>query len=220
MLLRPLLAVCAAAGLLGLACQGNPRCSRLPVGSVTVFLENEGPSASFAATVVEIGAPSESGLRRYRLREPGGSEHVLVFRAPEESIPLALERAYEFTVETVPGAPTPAAVVVRDEEGIVYAGVSDYRPGERVLREGLAGFALEMIASDCQDRAEDPCLDSEVNAILRVEHAGSTAQLFHGDSATLGTHRIRCLTARTVTYSANCADAGVFGVSYTIERLP
>jgi len=97
--------------------------------------------------------------------------------------------------------------------------VSDFHPAERVLRDGLAEFEIALIASECTDRAADPCFASEINGILRVEHGGSTAELFHGESATLGAHRIRCLTARTITYSPNCADAGAFGVSYTIQRV-
>jgi hypothetical protein len=201
-------------------CQGNSACLRAPAGSVTVFLEAGGPSAAFSASVAEVTAPAEGGLWRYRLREASGAEHVLVFRAPEEAIPLETGTTYEFALETVPGMPTPASIVVRDEQGLLYASVSDYRPGERVLQGGLPEFSIELTASDCADRAEDPCLESDVNAILRVEHANATAGLFHGDGATLGAYRVRCLTARTVTYRAGCADAGVFGVSYTIRRVP
>ena len=83
MLSRPLLCLSAVAAVLSAGCRGDPRCSRPPVGDVTVFLESEGPSAAFAASVVEIGALSDVGLRRYRLRETGGmlggesSGHIL-----------------------------------------------------------------------------------------------------------------------------------------------
>lgn len=209
-----------ALALGALACQGSSPCARPPVGNVTAFLEGEGPSATFTAAVVEIEPRGESGLVRYRLREPDGTTHVLVFRAPDEALPVRLEGRYAFELETVPGSPTPAALVVLDEQGLLYAGVSDYAPGERVLRRGLPGFVLALEASECASRGVDAGLASDVNALLRVEHAGSSARLFHGDAATLGTHRVRCLAARQVTYRPGAADTGVFGVSYTLRRVP
>lgn len=208
-----------ALALGALACQGSSPCARPPVGSVTAFLEGEGPSASFTAAVVEIGAVGESGLVRYRLREPDGTPHVLVFRAPEESLPVRLEQRYAFELETVPGSPTPAALVVRDEQGLLYAGVSDYAPGERVLRHGLPGFVLALEASGCANRERDPGLATDANALLSVEHAGASVRLFHGDAATLGSHRVRCLAARQVTYRPGSADTGVLGVGYTLRRV-
>jgi len=218
--LVPLVFGAVAALVSSAGCQEDETpCARAPSGNVTVFLEGEVPAKSFTAAVVEIEPPSESGLRRHRLREADGTERVLVFRAPEDSLPVRTDATYDFLVETVPGMPTPAAVVVGDEGGILFAAVSDYRPGERVLQEGLAGFSIELVPSGCEDRGVDPCFESEVNAVLSVEHADTTARLFQGESLTLGDYRVRCLTARTVAYSDRCADAGVFGISYTVRRM-
>ncbi|HEX6883972.1 MAG TPA: hypothetical protein VF530_11370 [Planctomycetota bacterium] len=170
--------------------------------------------------MVEIGPPSESGLRRYHLREADGTTHVLVFRVPDETLPVRLEERYAFELETVPGEPTPAALIVRDEQGLLFAGVSDYQPGARVLQRGLPDFVLALEASGCASRDREAGLASDVNAVLRVEHDGSSVRLFQGDAATLGSHRVRCLAARQVTYRPGAADTGVFGVCYTLRRLP
>jgi hypothetical protein len=51
-----------------------------------------------------------------------------------------------------------------------------------------------------------------------VVHAGASATLFQGESATLGKYRVTCLTAEEVTYRDRCADIGRVVLSYRIER--
>jgi hypothetical protein len=199
--------------------EDTPPCGRAPAGEVAVFLAGGDTASVFTGALQEAGPVAESGFRTYRFRESGGAEHVLSYRSPEGPLPLQVGGTYEVRVETVPGTPTPSALVVQDADGLLVVAASDYRPGDRVLTSGVDGFLIALDPSECGDRAADPCLESEVNGLLRVEHADSTIRLFQGDIGTVHGFRVRCLTARFVTYSSTCADAGVFGVSYIVERV-
>jgi hypothetical protein len=192
------------------------------VGEVTVFLEGpeEPASDAFAATVEAILPPDEFGFRRYRLRDEARAERTLVFRAPGDSLPVEPDGTYDFRVETVPGTPTPCAVVVSDETGLLYAGVADYAPGDRVLLEGLAGWDIRLLEVDCEDRGREPCFADERNVALRILHDGEQRTLMHGEQATLGAVTVRCLDARILAYSGNCPDFAEFGTGYTLRREP
>ncbi len=212
-----------AAGVLSLAGCGNGAsvCDRPPTGQVTTFLEQDASVATFSARVVGSHTDPENGLTRYELREGPETHRHLVFRAPGVEPPLRAGLEYSFEVETVPGMPTPSALVLRDSEGkLLFVGVSDYAPGDRVLTRGLPGFGISVEEAGCKDRGAEDCLEEDVNLRLRVEHQDAVLRLHHGESGVVGGYRVTCLTARRVTYSPDCADAGVFGVSYVIEPLP
>ena len=205
------------------SCRETPEgCAQDPVGEITIFLEGPGEPASdeFSASVEDILPPDDLGFRRYRLRDEADGERTLVFQAPQDSLPLIRGRSYGIRIETVPGTPTPCAVVVEDGDGLVFAGVSDYAPGERVLTTGLPGWDIRRVESDCPDRNRESCLASERNVVLQFRHGEEEHSLMHGERVRMGGMIVRCLDARVFSYSGECPDFAEFGTVYTIRREP
>jgi hypothetical protein len=126
---------------------------------------------------------------------------------------------YAFRLDYVGGEPDAAAIVIEDEEGLVYAGATDQRPGAAVLRDGLPGWKISLEPAACGSRMSSECYDAVRNLGLVIEHEGRRVVLFNGESVTIGRYRVDCLLAQQVTYNASCADAGLPGVSYVISRL-
>ena len=56
------------------------------------------------------------------------------------------------------------------------------------------------------------------NTRLSVSCDGETISLFQGDSLEVSRYRVTCLTSQDVVYTSACADAGLNGVSFIIER--
>lgn len=208
--------------VLGQACkETSSSCSNQPLGDVTVFVEDLSGASSWTLTGTLTAEPevTESGLRKYRLRDNTALDHVLVYGAPGEGLPLTVGTEYTVVVETVPGMPTPCGVVITQDGKLCFAAASDYRDLSRVNAQGVPGFSLHLDATDCTDQAQDPCFTTEVNGVLVVSHGDTTVRLYQGDATTLGGFDVTCLTARFLTYSSTCSDAGAFEVAYTIRRL-
>jgi len=191
------------------------------VGWVTVFLEQsrESRSVNLLCTIVESEAPDDMGLRHYLIEDVSGARQQLTYGAPTDPPPLEQGRTYELQVDYIPGMPSPNGILVRDDMGLLFAAASDYGPGDRVLQQGVPGFRINLVSSDCPNRSRHKCYESIVNIRLSVEFAGETAVLFQGQSARLGPYRVVCFLAQDVAYSDACADAGLFRVAYTITRV-
>ena len=199
----------------------EPNCRAEPVGWVTVFLEQsrESRSIRLSGTIVESEAPDDLGLRHYLIEDVSGARQQLTYGAPTDPPPLEQGRTCELQVDYVPGMPSPNGILVHDDKGFLFAAASDYGPGDRVLQEGVPGFRIKLVPSDCPNRSRNKCFESIVNIRLSVEYAGETVVLFQGQSARLGPYRVACLLAQDVIYSDTCADAGMFRVAYTITRV-
>jgi hypothetical protein len=169
--------------------------------------------------MVETEAPDDLGLRHYLIEDPSGARQELTYGAPADPPPFEQGRTYELQVDYIPGRPSPNGILVHDDKGLLFAAASDYVPGDRVLREGVPGFRIKLIPSDCPNRSRHKCYESIVNNSLSVEHAGETAELFQGQSARLGAYLVVCFLAQDVVYSDACDDAGMFRVAYTITRV-
>jgi hypothetical protein len=198
----------------------EPNCQAEPVGWVTVFLEQsrESRSINLVGTVVESEVPDDLGFRHYLIEDVSGARHRLTYGGPTDPPPLGQGQTYELQVDYIPGMPSPNGILVRDDEGLLFAAASDHGLGDKVFVDGVSGFRLSLEISDCPNRSRHKCYESIVNIRLSVEYAGETVDLFQGQSARLGPYRVACLLAQDVIYSDACADAGMFRVSYTITR--
>lgn len=191
------------------------------MGWITVFLEQSRESRfiRFSGNIVAIEAPGDQGFLHYLIDDLSGVRQQLTYGGPVDLPHFEQGRTYELQVEYVPGMPSPNGILIHDDKGLFFAAASDYGPGDRVLQEGVPGFRIKLMSSDCPNRSRHRCYESIVNNRLSVEHAGETAELFQGQSARLGAYRVVCLLAQDVVYSDACADAGLFRVAYTITRV-
>jgi hypothetical protein len=219
-------ALAAIMAAIGAGCSGrgpSSECLAEPVGEFRVFVESRTsppPIASlgFNAEVVAHVPEDDIGFRRVVLRKEDDSESGLAYRMPGAVLPVRVGTKYGFRVEYVAGFPGASGLVIRDASGLLFAAASDQGPGERVLRQGVPGFELEVLPSDCRSRPHGRCYDSIRNTRLRVTHDGQSATLRHGGSASLGRYRVDALTAQEVVYRPGCADAGLVALSWSIVR--
>jgi hypothetical protein len=192
-------------------------CKAEPEGKIVAFFAGGEPSREVVAQVAAIDAmPTGAGFG-YRLRSRG-SEILLTYRAAA-AIPGVLEgNEYTFMVDYSPGYPDSSGIVVRKDDELIFAALTDQRPMQHVLKDGIPGFDIELQAAACPSRGRTSCHEALVNRSLRISHRGESAQLHHGEGARLGEFEVRLLTAQSVTYSKNCSDAGLAGVSLFISR--
>ncbi len=237
MRLRPqipsVLAVLTGASVLALgagstSCRdAEPECTREPTGSITAYMASDPEAMHYAATVrVEsVSAFDEQGMQRLVVRDTSGAAlDTLAYGAPPEagapSLPVQEGDVIDLVLDHVGGFPSASGILIRDDGGLRFLGVADQRPGQTVLKGGIPGWDLALGAGTCESRPHDECYDAVINAPLRVAHDADTLQVYHGESGKLGAWRVSCYTAQRVDYTSNCADAGLVGVSYTIDRAP
>jgi hypothetical protein len=173
----------------------------------------------FSGVVTGTEGTDEFGRLHFEVKEPSGAVHRLAFQAAGQPVPVEVGSSYEFELDRVGGMPTASGLIVRDQQGLVFAGASDQDIGSHVLEAGVPGFGLELLASSCPSRGEGDCFDAVFNRPLQVSFGGGTVTLHQGESAQLGGYEVRCLIAQQVKYRASCADFALYAVSYTIGRL-
>jgi hypothetical protein len=176
-------------------------------------------SIHFSAQVASIAVPDEFGRRLYVVREASGMEHRLAVQAPDPGLPVVTGQTYEFELERVGGMPAASGLIVRDPEGLVFAGASDQGVGDHVFRDGVPEVALQLLPSRCASRAQGDCFDAVFNRALEVSRGGEQVELFQGGRVSLGGYEVRCLIAQQVKYNTRCRDFALVAVSYTIARV-
>ena len=176
------------------------------------------PAARIAGTLEEVQAPDEFGRTVLRVTDASGAERRIAVTLAGGSVPVAPGAKVTITLERVGGMPAASALVIEDRTGLVFAGASDQAIGAHVLQSGIPGFTLELLDTGCASRTHDPCLASVSNLGLRVTRGAESVTLHHRDSATLGGFEVRCLVAQHATYTGQCPDFALQGVSFTIAR--
>ncbi len=210
-------------GLLIYGCKhaSEARCQIKPLGSVTVWVEDQDTSTPLRFTgSIKMLLPDKAGFKGMTVVDRDGHEYLIRFRVPEMELPFKLDRSYDFEIQYVGGWPAASSIFVRDGAGLLFVGVSDWDMGDNVVKGGVPGFEIEKIASDCRSRPHSNCYDELRNAILKVAAGNDIVEIFHGESARLGSYRVTCLTCQDVVYNSSCADAGLISISYTITRVP
>jgi hypothetical protein len=204
----------------GCAPKSGPKdCFREPASAMTVYVDSRSPTPSrFRGTVTEIDTAAADGFVVVTVRDSLLVERKIHVSAAGSSLPLRKGPAYDFQIESVGGFPSASGLIVRDSTGILYAGASDQTVGGHVLKDGVPGFALTLESAGCPSRPHDDCYDGLYNLRLSVTHAGQTIRLMHPETGRVDAYAITCLVAQRVDYNGKCADAGLQGVSWTIER--
>ncbi|MBI3539533.1 MAG: hypothetical protein HY076_04615 [Candidatus Eisenbacteria bacterium] len=194
-------------------------CAVEPLEAFDASIDGGGgiPAASFAGRVAEISPTDGFGRTTYRIVESGGAEHHLVLR-DEGPSPVRVNGSYDFHIERVAGTPGASALLVRDGQGLVFAGASDDGIGAHVLAAGVEGFTLRLDPVSCASRGSGDCYRAAINRALAVGHNGAAASLYPRDEADLGAYHVRCLIAQQIEY-AGCPDFALHGVSFTITRV-
>ena len=222
-------------------------CAAEPLGPTGAFLEGARERVRHLEGVRFAGPPGGGDFPVYAITDGEGGRHRLTvenIRLPGgDGGPAGGAAAggpYDLTVEYVMGEPAPSALVLLDQGGLVYAAASDYAPRSKdavagalgasaagaasgasaanVLKTGLPGFALRLVEVGCRSRPVTKCYAARVNLALEVTHGGKTVRLGNGESRDLDGYRVTCRAAERVEYAGGCADTGVLGVSWTIER--
>ena len=202
-------------------CRGSSDapCGEEPMGVVTAWVEGDysGEPVRFSGTVESV-APGNGKLGSITIAEDDGSRRVIRFQAPGTAIPVEAGHQYGFDVQHAGESPAFSSILVTDEKGLVFAGVSDWEAGANVVKDGVYGVRVAKAPAECEDRPHANCYDTMKNAILNVSLGEGSSRLFHGESAELGGYRVTCLTCQDVVYNSSCADAGLITVSYMIVR--
>jgi hypothetical protein len=198
---------------------GSQDCLREPAPALAVWVESGPPTPpKFRGTMADMDTTATGESVVITVRDSLLVERKIHVSAAGSELPLRKGRAYEFQIETVGGFPTASGMIVRDSTGIVFAGASDQTLGSHVLKEGVPGFTMTLISTECPSRPHDDCYDGLYNLRLVVTHAGRTVRLMHPDSGRLDDYLITCRLAQRVVYNSKCADAGLPGVSWTMDR--
>lgn len=202
---------------------GNSASDACSVEPLTAFDASEvgvyAPTTSIAGTMQQLAQPDEFGRMVMTVLDGSGTQRRLALTLPEgSSVPVAPGSKVTIHLERVGGSPPAASLVIEDDAGLLFAGASDQAIGAHVLQGGISGFTFELLDEGCASRAHDTCLASVANLGLRVTHGTDTATLHHRDTATLGGFDVRCLVAQHATYTGQCPDFALAGVSYTIAR--
>jgi hypothetical protein len=193
-----------------------------------VFLERPGDeppppvfSLRFEGTIVARIPRDDLGFRRLRLRDDVGKIWVMAYDLPTAvglDLPVRDGQRYDFTVDYAAGSPAAGGLIVREGGALVFAAASDQRLGEHVLRDGIEPFHVEQLPPSRDGCSDDRCIEAIRNCAMRFTIGGVSVELFQGASGALGEYRAVVLAAREVTYRAECADAGVVGLSYAVTR--
>lgn len=212
----------ASCGFVASQCVSAPssRCLTEPVGEVRVYPEaaTDSLTTTFVGEITAIAPADDLGFAHLEVREASGHLVRFALHVPGGTAPLRVGLRAAFRIDVVNGVPGASAIVVRDDQGLVLAAASDQLPGAAVLRDGLEGFTLILDPTLCPSRPHDACLESVSNRKLHVRHSAGEVALYHGESASIGRWRVRCLTAQSAKYAHGCADVALFGVSYVIAR--
>ena len=195
-------------------------CSRVPVGSATVFFAGERPSGEITATVVSITPLPELAGFSYELREREGAATRLTWIAPAAMASVHTGSTYRFVVDYVPGFPDASGILVFDGDTLVFAALSDQQLFQHVLERGIPEFELAVGDSACESRGSTKCHRSMTNLPLVVEHGGTRSTLYHGETVRTGDYEVRALSVQRIVYDSGCADAGLPAVSLVIARAP
>jgi hypothetical protein len=193
-------------------------CASEPTGTVIAAIEDESGTDVMRVTgTVESVTPKGEGVDRIVVTS-GDRRYTVVFGAAGKPLPVIVSQRYVFEIQHKPGYPTACSIVVSDETGMLFAGVTDWSLGVNVMPDGPAGFELNAGESECESRPHGSCYESITNTPLSVSYNGESISLFHGESGKLSEYLVTCLTCQDVVYTSTCADAGLSGVSYIIER--
>jgi hypothetical protein len=194
-------------------------CTSEPTGAVFAAFENESDVdvLRITGTVKSVTPKGESYHDRIVVAT-GGRRTVVLFSAPDRQLPVVESQEYTFEIQHKPGWPTACSIIVSDDKGMLFAGATDWSLGANVLPNGPAGFKLGAAPEDCESRPHNSCYESVTNTALDVSLSGESVTLFHGESRRLAGYEVTCLTSQAVVYTSDCADAGLTGVSYMIER--
>lgn len=176
------------------------------------------PSLHVTGQVTAIEAPDDMGRRHIAVSERTGTVYRLAVQPSDLELPLETGHTYDFELDRVGGMPPASGLIVRDADGIVFAGASDQGIGMHVLTGGVPGVGLELLAPTCPSRGAGECYDAVFNRALKLTLGGETVELHQGESVQLGGYVVHCRIAQQVKYSARCADFAMHAVSYTIAR--
>lgn len=201
-----ILASCAGAG---------DRCSTPPAGSVKVFFSGDEPSREAVAAVAAMVPLAE--LEGFRYEMSDGSRLTWIAKEPIPA--LEIGRTYRFVVDYAPGSPDASGILIFDGERLLFAAPTDQEPIQHVLEQGVPRFTIATGDPTCRSRGRTKCHEALVNLPLTVDYAGARKVLYQGERLHMGEFEIHALTSQKVTYASRCADAGLPGVSFTIQRM-
>jgi hypothetical protein len=212
--------VCAMAGSCRQLSQtAASDCDGEPMGTMFAAIEDAPSTEVMKITgVVESVTPADGGYHDRIVVISGDDRYTLLFSAAGKQLPVVESLEYTFEVQHKYGFPTACSLIVSDEKGMLFAGVTDWSLGAKVMA-GPSGFDLVAGSADCGSRQHNNCYESVTNTPLSVSHDGETVTLFHGESRSLSIYDVTCLTSQSVEYTSECFDAGLIGVSYVIERV-
>ena len=195
-------------------------CGVTSVGVVSFWLEKQDSTQLTSEITGEFlgsGLPNAMNQQRYEFRDSTGTSHILVAATPGVTILLDVGETYHLQIDVNPGMPTTSGLLIWDaREELVFAGLADFRPRRSVLKDGLFGITAERVLLDSFLEQTDTCIASEQKAKIRFERGTNSVVLCPGDVDTLGVYEVHCLTAREVSYTDTCSDAGLIEVSYML----
>ena len=193
-------------------------CTAEPLQPVMAFVTSD-RSLDLRGRVVAIEPMQGITGRRYTIEQESAPAAKLTVTGLDAIPGVRTGATYRFVVEYEMGEPGASALLVYEKERLIFASFSDQRPFASVLRDGVPGFTIEQLEPSCTSRGASDCYTSRINVPIRVSHGSKSVVLHHPDRARLGDYEVQVLTSERISYSPQCADAGLIGVSLTITAV-
>jgi hypothetical protein len=194
-------------------------CTTEAIGTVFAAVEGDSRVGVISFTgIVESVTPRGDRYHDRIVVIADGKRYTVLFSAPDKQLPVVVSKEYTFEIHHQGGFPSANSIVLSDGDGMIFTAVTDWSLGANVLRDGPSGFKLSSGPGDCNSRTVNSCYESIIHTQLSVYIDGANVTLLHGESGRISGYLVRCLTCQEIVYTATCADAGLSGVSYFIER--
>ena len=129
---------------------------------------------------------------------------------------------YDVAVEVHHGFPSTFGLLIKDQDGVVFQGVTDWDVGKQISIEKYSPIKVREVTL-LADHFKEPemCYERITNTEVTFATENASLSLHQGDSGELGSYLITLGVGRSIEYpdDGDCLDAGMNGISYTIRRF-
>jgi hypothetical protein len=177
---------------------------------------HQGYDSPYSADVIYAGKDSV----QYYFSDPALNDTLtLRLFGVEETLPLKADSLYHLTYEIIGGWPSTYGLIIRQNNTVLFAGISDWELKKRSTLYDSTGInvSINKVLTD-RTHTTKTCRKKLTNLELKFAHGSEAIFLRQGEAASLGDWHIYLRVAREVEYMSNCLDDGVNGVSFTILR--
>jgi len=177
---------------------------------------HQGYDSPYSADVIYAGKDSV----QYYFFDPALNDTLaLRFFGVEETLPLKADSLYRLTYEIIGGWPSTYGLIIRQNNTVLFAGISDWELNKRSTLYDSTGIDVSLHkVLEGRTHTTQTCRKKLTNLELKFTSGKDAIFLHQGEAANLAGWHIYLRVAREVEYMSDCLDDGVNGISYTILR--